>query len=585
MPHQIEALGQAIYESTRRTVEEAWPVPETEAGLLGLVSAALTHVEGTVDGFRQLGEIRVDCQKGCSFCCWLRIDVRAHEVFLILREIESAWGAEEVAALRAGAWITRGALRGLDAAGREAVNRPCLLLRDGLCSVYGVRPAACRRYLSGSVAACESLWKGDPTDRQIQHPLLAETGRYAATALHNTFVEKGYDGYSYDLPPALAEALEDPECRTRWLAGGKAFSVAAESWTPPGFSQTTALAGLRTSLAAAATKLALVIGLVFLSGGTATLRAQPPAAASPDAGAVPEAPFSATPGDHVRKVTVDGLVRSCVIHLPPGLDLAKPAPLVLMIHGAAMNAPMMERFSGMNAQADAAGFIAVYPNGTGFANTILTWNSGGLGPARQKPDDVAFLSALLDDLTKILNVDPRRIYAAGMSNGGMMSYRLAAEMSDRIAAIAAVGGTLALTDPRPSRPVPVIHFHGTDDGIVPYAGPGKRDPQGMSFRSVPDTIATWVKLTTCPPAPVIRTVPDRFEDGTTVRVTTYGPGLQGTEVVLVDITGGGHTWPGQQPAVSLIGKSTREISANRMIWDFFRKHPLPLPSEATGKDR
>ena len=574
MPHQIEALGQAVYESTRRTMEGAWPVPATEAGLLELVSAALIHVEGTVEGFRQLGEVSVDCQKGCSFCCWLRIDVRAHEVFLILRHIESAWGAEEVVALRAGARITREALRGLDAAGREAVHQPCLLLRDGQCSVYEVRPAACRRYLSGSVAACESLWKGDPTDREIQDPLLAETGRYAATAVHNTFVEKGYDGYSYDLPLALAEALEDPESLTRWLGGGKAFSSGAESRTPPGFSQTAALAGLKASLAAA--RAAAGLGLVFLAGGSAPLCAEQPPAAAPVA---IETPFTATPGDHVRTMTVDGLQRSCVIHLPPGLDMGKHAALVLMIHGAAMNARMMQGFSGMNAQADAAGFIAVYPNGTGMADTFLTWNSGGLGPARKKPDDVAFLSALLDDLIKILKVDPRRIYAAGMSNGGMMCYRLAAEMSHRIAAIAAVAGTASPTNPPPGRPVPVIHFHGTDDRVVPYAGPQKRDPHGMSFQSVAETITAWVRINGCPAVPVIRTVPDRFADGTTVGITTYEPGRQGAEVVLVDIIGGGHTWPGQQPALSLIGKSTREISANRLIWDFFQKHPLPIPGQ------
>lgn len=285
------------------------------------------------------------------------------------------------------------------------------------------------------------------------------------------------------------------------------------------------------------------------------------------------------PGDHVRKLTVDGLERSCVIHVPPGLHPTEPAPLVLVLHGAAMNAQMMQGFSGMNAQADAAKFIAVYPNGTGLAGAFLTWNSGGLGPARKKPDDVSFLRALLDDLAGILQVDPRRTYAAGMSNGAMMCYRLAAEMPDRIAAIAAVGGTLAMNDPRPSRAVPLIHFHGTDDRVVPYAGPRNQNSSATSFRSVPETIATWVKLTSCWPSPLIREVPDRFPDSTTVRVSTYGPGRAGAEVVLVDIIGGGHTWPGQQPAVSLIGKSTREISANRMIWDFFQKHPLPAPEK------
>jgi polyhydroxybutyrate depolymerase len=240
-----------------------------------------------------------------------------------------------------------------------------------------------------------------------------------------------------------------------------------------------------------------------------------------------------------------------------------------------MNAQMMVSFSGMNAQADVSRFIAVYPNGTGWQNTLLRWNSGGIGPEQQTPDDVAFLRALLDDLAAALKVDPRRVFAAGLSNGGMMSYRLATEMSDRIAAIAAVGGTLTVRNPQPARAVPAIHFHGTDDRIVPYTGPTRRHPSGISFQSVPETIAAWVKLTGCPDRPVVQEVPDQFDDGTTVKITTYGPGRQGAEVVLVDVNGGGHTWPGKQPAVSLIGKSTREISANRMIWEFFQKHPLP----------
>ena len=575
MPDPSGALGPAVYESTRRTVAAAWPMPERKAALLELVSAALTHLEGTVDGFRQLSGAGVDCQKGCSFCCWLRIDVQAHEVFLILQHIESAWSTEELAALRADARITREALTGLDFTGREAMQRPCLLLRDGLCSVYDVRPAACRRYLSGSVAACESLWKGDPTDREIQHPLLAETGRYAATAVHNTFVEKGYDGYSYDLPLALAEGLEDPECEAHWLKKEKAFSAGAESKTPPGFSQSEALAGLRASLAAASSKLGSWVAFFLLWGTAPFLLAE----TFTETNAKVEAPADsrplARPGNHVRKLTVDGLERSCRIHIPPHLDLSQPSPLVLVLHGAAMNAQMMASFSGMDAEADASRFIAVYPNGTGWQNTFLRWNSGGIGPEQQKPDDVAFLRTLLDDLATVLKVDPRRVFAAGLSNGGMMSYRIAVEMSDRIAAIAAVGGTLTVRDPQPARAVPAIHFHGTDDRIVPYAGPARRHPSGISFQSVPETIAAWVKLTGCPDRPVVQEVPDQFDDGTTVKITTYGPGRQGAEVVLVDVKGGGHTWPGKQPAVSLIGKSTREISANRMIWEFFQKHPLP----------
>ncbi len=575
MNEETRQLCQAVHQSTRRTVKGTWPLEESAEAVFAWTAAALNHVEGTVEGFRQLTQAKVDCGMGCSFCCWLRIDVRAHEVFLILRQLRAQRTAEERKVLQGEVRIAREALTGLDFTGREAMQRPCLLLQDGRCSVYAVRPAACRRYLSGSVEACEALWKGDPVEEEIQHPLLAETGRYAATAVHNTFVEKGYDGYSYDLPLALAEGLEDPECEARWLKKEKAFSAGAESKTPPGFSQSEALAGLRASLAGVASRLGVWLACFLLWGTAPFLLAE----TSTETNAKVEVPADsrplASPGNHVRKLTINGLERSCRIHIPPHLDLSQPSPLVLVLHGAAMNAQMMASFSGMDAEADVSRFIAVYPNGTGWQNTFLRWNSGGIGPEQQKPDDIAFLRTLLDDLEMVLKVDPRRVFAAGLSNGGMMSYRIALEMSDRIAAIAAVGGTLTVRDPQPVRAVPAIHFHGTDDRIVPYTGPARRHPSGISFQSVPETIAAWVKLTGCRDRPVVQEVPDQFDDGTTVKITTYGPGRQGAEVVLVDVHGGGHTWPGKQPAVSLIGKSTREISANRMIWEFFQKHPLP----------
>jgi polyhydroxybutyrate depolymerase len=575
MNEETRQLCQAVHQSTRRTVEETWPLEESAETLLAWTDAALNHVEGTVDGFRQVTQAKVDCGMGCSFCCWLRIDVRAHEVFLILRQLRAQRTAEELKVLQGEARMAREALTGLDFTGREAMQRPCLMLQDGRCSVYAVRPAACRRYLSGSVQACEALWKGDPVEEAIQHPLISETGRFAAAAVHQVFVKQGYDGYSYDLPLALTEGLEDQECETRWLRKEKAFSAAAESKTPAGFSQSEALAGLRASLAGVPSKLGVWLAFFLLWGGAPFLLAETSTAADAEVAAPAEVRPLASPGNHVRKLTVEGVERSCLVHIPPRLDLSQPSPLVLVLHGAAMNAQMMASFSGMNAQADVSRFIAVYPNGTGWQNTLLRWNSGGIGPEQQKPDDVAFLRALLDDLAAALKVDPRRVFAAGLSNGGMMSYRLATEMSDRIAAIAAVGGTLTVPDPQPARAVPAIHFHGTDDRIVPYTGPARRHPSGISFQSVPETIAAWVKLTGCPDRPVVQEVPDQFDDGTTVKITTYGPGREGAEVVLVDVNGGGHTWPGKQPAVSLIGKSTREISANRMIWEFFQKHPLP----------
>jgi polyhydroxybutyrate depolymerase len=231
----------------------------------------------------------------------------------------------------------------------------------------------------------------------------------------------------------------------------------------------------------------------------------------------------------------------------------------------------------MNEKSDEAGFIAVYPNGTGAADIFLTWNAGGLQGkmAEGKADDVKFIGSLLDDLATVVDVDPKRVYATGMSNGGMMCYRLAAELSDRIAAIVPVAGTMAIEDASPNRPVPIMHFHGTADRIVPFGGPGEGTPQFLSFKSVEETINIWAKLNRCGKEPVVEKLEDTADDGTTVTKVTYASKEGGAEVVLVEIEGGGHTWPGVEPPIQFIGKSTKDVSANDMIWEFFQRHRLP----------
>lgn len=281
------------------------------------------------------------------------------------------------------------------------------------------------------------------------------------------------------------------------------------------------------------------------------------------------------PGDHQRTLTVDGRERSYLVHVPEKRDPEKPLPVVLALHGAAMNGPMMVWFSGLDGKADEAGFVAVYPSGTG-TGPFLTWNAGGFtGPmAEGRPDDVAFIRALLDDLAGVLDVDHDRVYACGMSNGGMMCYRLAAELSDRIAAIAPVAGTIAIAESRPSRAVPVIHFHGTKDGIVPFDRKKGRQPPFMRLEDVAGSVRTWVDLNGCDAAPETETISEEGEDLGVTR-TTWRGGRDGAEVVLVTIEEGGHTWPGQKPPVGFIGKSVKAVSANDLLWEFFEKHPRP----------
>lgn len=279
-------------------------------------------------------------------------------------------------------------------------------------------------------------------------------------------------------------------------------------------------------------------------------------------------------GDHVRSIESGGRKRQYIVHVPPKYEPERPAPVVLALHGAAMSGAMMVKFTGLNETADREGFIVVYPNGNG-SGSFLTWNAGGFSArmAENRPDDVVFVAAMLDDLAKLLSIDQKRIYACGMSNGGMMCYRLAAELSDRIAAIAPVAGTIAIDKSEPKRPVPVLHIHGRKDRIVPYEGPDARFPAFMKFKGVEDSVMTWVGIDGCEPEPDVEVISKQGDDMKVVR-KTYANGKDGTSVVLIVLEEGGHTWPGRSAPIRFVGKSSRSISANDLIWGFFRQHRL-----------
>jgi len=293
------------------------------------------------------------------------------------------------------------------------------------------------------------------------------------------------------------------------------------------------------------------------------------------AGAKGETPLA--PGDHTRTLQHEGRNRSYLVHVPPKYESKRPAPVVLVFHGGGSNAEQMVRFCGLNEKADKEGFLAVYPNGTGRLELALTWNGGNCcGYAmRNQVDDVGFTRSLLGDLATVASVDAKRVFATGISNGGIMCYRLASELSDRIAAVAPVSGTMGTKSCSPNRPVPVIHFHGTEDEYVPIrGGKGVKGITQTDFDSVEHTILTWVKANGCPEKPVVKNEPVTTDDGTAIERKTYGPGKEGAEVVLFVIHGGGHTWPGKDPRVRFLGKSTKNLSANDLMWEFFERHPM-----------
>ena len=278
-----------------------------------------------------------------------------------------------------------------------------------------------------------------------------------------------------------------------------------------------------------------------------------------------------TSGRHA--LSVGGVERSFLLDLP---EVVRPgAALVLVFHGYTDSAEGIRRTAGFTPLVAEHGFVAVYPNGTG-AGPFLTFNSGGVewSLVTEQPDDVAFVSRLLDDLATVVNVDPKRVFATGMSNGAMMAYRAGAELADTIASIAPVAGPLALASIAPARPVPVLHFHGSLDQFTPLeGGVGRRSVTRTHHRGVVDGLREWARHNGLDPLPVTTPVPCADEGITIERVAWGGPGE--AEVVLYRIDGGGHTWPGMTPDSFYLGTATRSFEANPLILDFFRRHPRP----------
>ena len=302
------------------------------------------------------------------------------------------------------------------------------------------------------------------------------------------------------------------------------------------------------------------------------------------ASSAPPSPAPLPPGDHTRTLRVGDLTRRYLLHVPARYTGTQPTPVIIAYHGGGGNPQSMVKLSGLNATSEQAGFLVAYPYGTGrLENQLLTFNGGGCcGHAmEQQIDDVAFTRALLDDLATIVTLDPRRVFATGLSNGGIMAHRIASDLSDRIAAIAPVGGPLMMDAPNAQRPVPVLHFHGTADAFAPFEGGYGKGSFGRSqgvtdFRSVEHTLQSWVKLNGCQPEPTIEPLPDTAADGMTSTRKTWTGGRNGSEVVLIEIKGGGHTWPGREPITPMLGPSTQDLSANDLMWAFFQKHPLPI---------
>ena len=271
-----------------------------------------------------------------------------------------------------------------------------------------------------------------------------------------------------------------------------------------------------------------------------------------------------------------GVERSYLLHLPPSYDGEEELPLLFAFHGGGGDGAGMERLTHLSDVADERGFIVVYPDGIDKG-----WNDGRpeINPG---VDDVGFVSALIDELVSRYRVDAGRVYSTGISNGGFFSFRLACELSEKVAAVAPVaalmGENLSRTCAAP-RPVAVMIVMGTEDPFVSWSGgeiTAGRTRRGR-WLSASDTVSFWVKADACSQSPSVSYDPDRSpHDGTRVRRETYAGGRDGTEVILLAVEGGGHTWPGglQYLREGAIGKTCRDMDAGEAIWDFLERHRL-----------
>ncbi|MFZ0284738.1 MAG: hypothetical protein WAL32_05865 [Terriglobales bacterium] len=324
-----------------------------------------------------------------------------------------------------------------------------------------------------------------------------------------------------------------------------------------------------------------------------------------------------------EKITIDEKDRTFIVHLPHGYDAKQHYALVVLLHTRDQDANDMEQLTRFDELADRDSIIAVYPNSTGRGwNLGITeeepspmgmgrrggrrggWGGGGGYPGGGYPgggggypgggggrrgqsgggenratpaDDNAFIEQMLDKLSSEYSVDTTRIYAAGLSDGGFMAFRLGCTMTDRFAAIAAVGAAMPKNMTcLPSHPLTVVMLNGTSDPIVHYNG---GHVGRYSVLSAEDSAKYWAKLDGCQSKPQKQKMSPREKGGMKTQVDTYDDCQKGAQVVLYSIDGGGNTWSGgeQYLVEKVIGKTSNDVNANEVMWSFFVRHQTVSP--------
>ena len=258
----------------------------------------------------------------------------------------------------------------------------------------------------------------------------------------------------------------------------------------------------------------------------------------------------------------DGLTRSFNIFVPDTYDPSEPVPLLFCLHGYGSNHDVIMEYTDFNTIASSENFIAVYPQGS-LLNGITHWNVGGW-TVGSFVDDISFIDLIIETVSDSYSINPDRIYSTGMSNGGYMSFLLACQLSEKIAAVASVTGSMTpqtFYSCQPQRAISVLQMHGTSDGVVPYGG---NQAWTMGINTV---VNYWKTHNNCSASPTVIDLPDIYTfDNSTVQEITYSNGDNNTMVKHYKVNGGGHDWFGVW--------GNRDINATELIWEFFSMYDI-----------
>ncbi|WMN12393.1 PHB depolymerase family esterase [Marivirga salinae] len=267
----------------------------------------------------------------------------------------------------------------------------------------------------------------------------------------------------------------------------------------------------------------------------------------------------------------DNEEREYIMYIPASYDPTIASPLVLCFHGYTSSANTIMSYSGFNQIADTANFIVVYPQGT-LLNGNTHWNVGGW-TLNSTADDVGFTNALLDSISAEYTIDSSKVYSTGMSNGGFMSFLLACQLSERIAAVASVTGSMTpeiFNDCDPQHPTPVLQIHGNADGTVPYSG-------ASWTKSIKQVVEYWVDFNNTTASADTTDIDDiNTNDGSKVEKIMFTQGDSCSSVVHYKVKGGDHTWPGAW--------GNMDIKASAIVWDFISQFDINGKSECETEE-